>query len=81
MGENAMASPLLVGSLLGDERSPDPPLVAEYRASRHRRANALPSTAARTIVINDGRDTLIMFGDGSTILVKGVADIDETFCA
>jgi len=76
-----MASPLSVGLFLGGDRSPELPLVAEYRALGNFRANALPSTATRTIVINQGRDTLVMLGDGSTILVKGVANIDATVLA
>jgi hypothetical protein len=79
-----MPSPFQVRSVLNNDdlkRVPDPLLVRAYRRSERSPANALPAAETQTVVTNDGRDTLVTLGDGSTILVKGVANIDATFFA
>jgi hypothetical protein len=75
-----MASPSTVSPVVGDkfDSSPAPLSVTEYSPPGRRRTSARVPAATRTIVINEGRDTLVILGDGSTILVKGVADIGAT---
>lgn len=42
----------------------------------------VPRLAASTVLLNQGRDTLVTLGDGSTILFKGIAYLaDATFIA
>jgi len=42
---------------------------------------ALLSTAARADLVNSGQDTRITFRDGSTIVLKGVTQIEAVFSA